>query len=695
MAFNLKEMTIDYKKLFKMVPSERAAVAESGLINDLVSALTPGQLVNLFPRYYREKLPDVGRVNQYSSRLDVALSGGTDIRYRNRNSNYAPGPTVDEMKADLLKKGIDVDNTYETVGSGILEGDPRVKYMKAIPTDQLAEFGFTRVNDENGKTLIKAIPTKSSQMSDQEISNLISGTNVATENAGEKQRAILREANRLGVDPSDLATVISYETIGTFDPNIMGGKGGKYKGLIQFGPEEQAKYLKPGMTFDEQMVAVGNFLEDRGYKRWLKENPNASLMEKRTALYSTINAGSPDQKYWGRSDNGKDNIMTHTQRMFSDDNKNRELATGLMKDSYKKVDGNATPEQIAAARRDMENQEKSYNESRLAKTVYENQNKYYNTATLIENGPIPSGTSNREAVGGQRTIALTENKNGQRILNRLDWMAEQASKKTGEKITYEIFSALQPPGKNDYERGGAGTGGYRHGTDVGAADVRWVAEDKDGNKRYITANSEGDDAKLMGNILELAGAAGFTGIGIGREYQGGHTHLGFGSEQLWNSAASGDAMRPEFAQYVMRGKQKAKEEGFEFDPYYEERLRRWQEDQQAKREAAKPTPPPPAPSIMPTETRVDAMSMPALVQPESITPKPSTEPNIESVMPQQTANQPAVPPAIPVEKSQFDPNMYYDMASGANKLPPSQYRAFNNARLYDPQSTKLYNGHFA
>ena len=160
MAFNLKEMAVDYKKLLKMVPTQRAEAAQSGLINNIIASLTPGQMVSLFPRYYREKLPDVGNVNRYSSGLDVALSGGTRLKYRNNNANYAPGPTLEEMKADLLKKGIDVDNAYETVGSGVLENDPRVKYMKAIPTDELAKIGFQRTNDENGKTIINLNPKR-------------------------------------------------------------------------------------------------------------------------------------------------------------------------------------------------------------------------------------------------------------------------------------------------------------------------------------------------------------------------------------------------------------------------------------------------------------------------------------------------------------------------------------------------------
>lgn len=103
--------------------------------------------------------------------------------------------------------------------------------------------------------------------------------------------AIIASAKRLGVNPLDIGTAISYETGGKFDPNLWGGKNGNYMGLIQFGPEERAKYgVKEGQTATEQMGAVENFLKDRGVK------PGMGLKD----IYSTINAGAPG--LYNRSD---------------------------------------------------------------------------------------------------------------------------------------------------------------------------------------------------------------------------------------------------------------------------------------------------------------------------------------------------------------------------------------------------------
>ena len=50
-------------------------------------------------------------------------------------------------------------------------------------------------------------------------------------------QGILATARSLGMNPLDLATIISYETSGTFNPTKAGPttKWGQHRGLIQFG----------------------------------------------------------------------------------------------------------------------------------------------------------------------------------------------------------------------------------------------------------------------------------------------------------------------------------------------------------------------------------------------------------------------------------------------------------------------------
>lgn len=96
--------------------------------------------------------------------------------------------------------------------------------------------------------------------------------------------AIQASAGRLGIDPSDLATAISYETAGTFDPWKAGPttQWGQHRGLIQWGEPQRARYgVYQGMPTTDQMRAVERYLLDAGVK------PGMGLMD----VYSAINAG--------------------------------------------------------------------------------------------------------------------------------------------------------------------------------------------------------------------------------------------------------------------------------------------------------------------------------------------------------------------------------------------------------------------
>ncbi|MCK0210069.1 hypothetical protein MWN33_18715 [Starkeya koreensis] len=96
--------------------------------------------------------------------------------------------------------------------------------------------------------------------------------------------AIRASSERLGVSPNDLATAMSYETGGTFDPWKKGPttKWGEHRGLIQWGEPQRAKYgVTQDMTVTAQVEAAERYLKDAGVK------PGMGLLD----IYSAINAG--------------------------------------------------------------------------------------------------------------------------------------------------------------------------------------------------------------------------------------------------------------------------------------------------------------------------------------------------------------------------------------------------------------------
>lgn len=102
--------------------------------------------------------------------------------------------------------------------------------------------------------------------------------------ADDIRNAMLATARRLGIDPVDLGTVISYETAGTFDPWKAGPttQYGQHRGLIQWGEPQRAQYgVSEGMPVAAQMDAVAKYLTDAGVR------PGMGLLD----VYSAVNAG--------------------------------------------------------------------------------------------------------------------------------------------------------------------------------------------------------------------------------------------------------------------------------------------------------------------------------------------------------------------------------------------------------------------
>lgn len=116
------------------------------------------------------------------------------------------------------------------------------------------------------------------------------------EGKGDLAAGIIETANALGVDPLDLATVVSYETAGTFDPAKRGPttQWGQHRGLIQFGEPQAKKY---GVDWNDPL---GSQLGPDGaiakYMRASGLRPGMGLLD----MYSTVNAGAPG--LYNRSD---------------------------------------------------------------------------------------------------------------------------------------------------------------------------------------------------------------------------------------------------------------------------------------------------------------------------------------------------------------------------------------------------------
>jgi lambda family phage tail tape measure protein len=103
-------------------------------------------------------------------------------------------------------------------------------------------------------------------------------------------KALVAAAAKLGVSPLDLATIIGFETGGSYSPSQRGGAGGNYMGLIQFGGPERRQYgANAGQSFEEQVQGpVVRYFQDR-FRGAGMSTQGATLED----LYTTVLAGNP------------------------------------------------------------------------------------------------------------------------------------------------------------------------------------------------------------------------------------------------------------------------------------------------------------------------------------------------------------------------------------------------------------------
>ena len=122
--------------------------------------------------------------------------------------------------------------------------------------------------------------------------------------------AIKASAQRLGLDPFSLGAIFAQES--SFDPNVTGGEGGNYFGLIQFGkPETVEAGLDPekiknkSYTIPEQLPAVERWLIGRGFE------PGMSAQK----AYATILGGNPNADIYAKDSFGT-SVSSATEKLL-------------------------------------------------------------------------------------------------------------------------------------------------------------------------------------------------------------------------------------------------------------------------------------------------------------------------------------------------------------------------------------------
>jgi hypothetical protein len=279
MAFG--NLTIDFKSLTKIPIRDRTTLAKSSMASEIFGNLTPSQIAALFPDYYKQQINAMaGQSSGFGAgALSTVKSGG--------GGGYSGGATGG---------GGSGGGTAAPAGP-----PPRPEVISGI----LKDAGVS-------------VESSSTQYS-------------PTKNASAIQGGIVGIANKFGMDPVDVATFMRYETGGTLDPLQSGPvtHNGHHVGLIQMGDVQQKEVginLNPNngpiSSLDEQFAGIDKYFEKHGFYKWLKNNPDASVYQKRLAMYATVNAGNPFSINASDAGNGgaPGTVTDKVNDMFSDRN---------------------------------------------------------------------------------------------------------------------------------------------------------------------------------------------------------------------------------------------------------------------------------------------------------------------------------------------------------------------------------------
>ena len=179
--------------------------------------------------------------------------------------------------------------------------------IAALEQQQAMDTQFGLGATQQAKDAAKALTAKQKELAKlgdqraalQQMEGLQGQIESRTQGSGLSGK-IIETANALGMDPVDLATIISYETAGTFDPRKRGPttQWGQHRGLIQFGEPQAKEY---GVDWNDPINsqlgangAVVKYFRANGWK------PGMPVLD----AYSIVNAGAPGKYNASDANNG-------------------------------------------------------------------------------------------------------------------------------------------------------------------------------------------------------------------------------------------------------------------------------------------------------------------------------------------------------------------------------------------------------
>jgi len=269
MAINPEEYTISYSQLMKNTTiRDRMNMAQNDntFFNQLLQTLTPTQMANMFPRYYRDRLPDIGGFQLATSQIAAGkfgeglpgsvitseapsnVSGPRKKKTREeieREAKLAGKTDKEKIKENLRAQGIDIDEIFKIVKTGTNLNDPRLRYLKDISSEKLKEMGVEIYQDERGRNLVRRAQIPIETMSKSKVVEEMKKSGAGSRAGLSEDSSLLnfkskKLAKELGIDDRQYNAYrqgIANEESAGGKYNLTGGASNLYDGAYQFGAD--------------------------------------------------------------------------------------------------------------------------------------------------------------------------------------------------------------------------------------------------------------------------------------------------------------------------------------------------------------------------------------------------------------------------------------------------------------------------
>ena len=307
----LTTTNIDYKTMLgKMSVTERLRLAQSQDGPSILANVDPSQLPGLFPRYYQEKLPDVGEalksvMSKEFKPVGPPVGGIADVRTGGSYFDPKTGNRISAIQSKTLAARLSNDQKaiLEQLRSGsIASDDPRVGFINNLSDDERKKVGIEKVQGDGGKESYKMTAIEPSQ---EEVEVARKNPQMTGKSNKEIiQRAFADELRKKGVEEANIPYAVAalsgqVQVESGFNPDAKHDKDprtGEYTGYGIYG----ARDPKPGIGRKTGML---KWLEENGYDKNSAEGQGRYMVHE---AFSGKYAGSANALRNANKDNIKD-----------------------------------------------------------------------------------------------------------------------------------------------------------------------------------------------------------------------------------------------------------------------------------------------------------------------------------------------------------------------------------------------------